>query len=215
MKQTKLFGFVMALSLGLVACNDDGDTTISTTDSSSTTTTEVNTTPTATSSDRDYAALADTFTMGNAEKRYLDARTGKPIQISVDRTTGRRSNASTGQPVWRYVDSKTWSVYGGESWDAAGDARMDNGKLMYRGDGDKWMTYDDRWKSDDETMMKDWETKEGAVKTEMEKDGDMKLKSENVKIKTERDGDTKIKTEDGKKIKIDEDGVRVKKDSLK
>ncbi|MEJ7913264.1 MAG: hypothetical protein WKF70_08925, partial [Chitinophagaceae bacterium] len=179
MKHTKFFSLAIALCFGFVACNDDGDTTSSTTDSSSTSTStaEVNTAPMTTTSDRDYAALADTFTMGNTEKRYLDARTGKPVQINVDRTTGRRSNASTGEPVWRYVDSKTWRVYGGESWDAAGEARMDDGKLMYRGDGDKWMTYDDRWKSDDETMMKDWETKEGGVKTEVEKDGDMKMKS--------------------------------------
>jgi len=101
------------------------------------------------------------------------------------------------------------------SWDTRGEARMENGKLMYRGDGDRWMNYDDRWKADDETMMKAWESKEGNMKTEVEKDGDMKFKNENIKIKTEKDGDIKIKTEDGKKIKKDEDGVRVKDDGSK
>lgn len=214
MKKTKLFGLaVAALSFGFIACNNDAADT-SATDTASTTTTTENTAVTTNSSNVDYAALADTFTMGNNEGRYLDARSGKPIKINVDRETGRRTNAATGEPVWRYVDNKTWWVYSGDSWDSRGEARMEKGKLMYKGDGDKWMNYDDRWKMDDETMMKEWETKEGNMKTEVE-GGTMKSKDENMKIKTERDGDVKIKTEDGMKIKKDEKGVKVKRDSSK
>ncbi len=219
MKKTKFFGLAaVALSLGAIACNNDGDTTGATTDSSATitnTTATETTAPTTNTSNVDYAAMADTFTMGNTEGRYLDARTGKAIKINVDKTTGRRTNAATGEPVWRYVDNRNWGVYGGDSWEQSGEARMEKGKLMYRGDGDKWMNYDDRWKTDDETMMNEWKTKEGNMKTEVERDGDMKMKDENMKIKTERDGDMKIKTQDGKKIKADEDGVRVKNDSSK
>jgi hypothetical protein len=77
------------------------------------------------------------------------------------------------------------------------------------------MTYEKRW-PDDETMMKDWKTKNAdGSKSEVEPDGDTKTKDGNMKIKTEKDGDVKIKTEDGTKIKKDEDGTKVKKDGSK
>jgi hypothetical protein len=210
MKKVSFFSCVAAaLSIGFTACNSDGNSTAAT-DTATTTNTTTETTsadaPAAgntTTSSTNYAAMADTFNTGNTEGRYLDARTGKAIKISVDPQTGRRTDATTGEPVWRYVDSRTWNVYGGESWEPSGEARMEGGKLMYRGDGDKWMTYDNRWSADDETMMKEWKSKDGKFK-----DGD-------IKVKTEKDGDMKIKTKDGEKIKVDEDGVRVKKDSSK
>lgn len=195
MKKTKLFSIAMAaLSLGFVACNNEGDGT-SATDSASTTTTE-NTATTTNTSTVDYAAMADTFTTGNNEGRYLDARTGKPIKINVDRTTGSRTNAETGEPVWRYVDNKTWWLYGGDEWDTLGEARMDNGSLKYKGDGDNWDTYEKRW-PDDDKMQKDWKTKIGDTKIKMSKDGDMKIKDENGKVKYDAD-DNRIKTDTSK-----------------
>lgn len=215
MKKTKIFALIAGtLTLGFVACNNDADDTASTDTTTSTeTVTDVNTT-TATST-TDYAALADSFRVNSEAGVYLNPRTGKSIRINVDPQTGRRTDATTGEPVWRYVDKRTWWVYGGDSWDTLGEARMDGNNLMYKGDDGTWMTYDKRW-PDDETMMNDWKTKNpDGSKSEVERDGDTKTKDANMKIKTEKDGDVKIKTEDGTKIKKDEDGTRVKKDGSK
>jgi hypothetical protein len=94
----------------------------------------------------------------------------------VDPQTGRRTNAATGEPVWRYVDRKTWWVYGGDDWQPQGEARMEGSTLRYRGDNDAWMNYDERWPND-QSMMNDWKTKSAdGTKTEVERDGDTKIK---------------------------------------
>ncbi len=194
MNKTKFWSFCAAApSVGFVACNNDADNTADTTDTTSTMTTTENTATTTNTSTTDYAAMADTFTMGSNEGRYLDARTGKPLKINVDRTTGKRTNAETGEPVWRYVDSRTWWLYGGDDWDTIGEARMDNGKVMYKGDNDSWVDYDKRW-PDDMKMEKDWKTKVGDTKIKMSKDGDIKVKDENGKVKYDAD-DNKVKTD--------------------
>ncbi len=198
MKKTNFFSFLaLALSLGVVACNDDADST-STTDTSTTTmetttaTTDPNTTSTMNTNTSDYAALADTFRMNSEAGNYLDVRTGRSIKIGVDPQTGTRYNLSTEEPVWRYVDKRTWWVYGGDNWETMGEAKMDGNKLMYKGDGDKWMTYDDRWKMEDEKMMTDWKTKNGGTKIKISKDGDIKVKNESGKVKYDGD-DNKMK----------------------
>jgi len=198
MKKTNFFSFLaLALSLGVVACNDDADST-STTDTSTTTmetttaTTDPNTTSTMNTNTSDYAALADTFRMNSEASNYLDPRTGRSIKIGVDPQTGTRYNLSTEEPVWRYVDKRTWWVYGGDNWDTMGEARMEDNKIMYKGDGDKWMTYDDRWKMEDEKMMTDWKTKNGGTKIKISKDGDIKVKNESGKVKYDGD-DNKMK----------------------
>jgi len=196
MKKTRLFGFAAAaLSLGFVACNGDGDGT-SATDTVTTTTTEVTDAPTTTTSTVDYAAMADTFAAGNNEGRYLDARTAKPIKINVDRSTGQRTNAETGEPVWRYVDNRTWWVYGGDDWDTLGESRMENGKLMYKGENDAWDTYEKRW-PDADKMEKDWKKKIGDTKIKVSKDGDIKVKNEDGKVKYDAD-DNKVKVDSSK-----------------
>jgi hypothetical protein len=198
MKKMNFFSFLaLALSLGVVACNDDADST-STTDTSTTTmetntaTTDPNTTSTMNTNTSDYAALADTFRMNSEAGNYLDPRTGRSIKIGVDPQTGTRYNLSTEEPVWRYVDKRTWWVYGGDNWDTMGEARMEDNKIMYKGDGDKWMTYDDRWKMEDEKMMTDWKTKNGGTKIKISKDGDIKVKDESGKVKYDGD-DNKMK----------------------
>ncbi len=197
MKKTNFFSFLaLALALGAVAGNDDADST-TTTDTSTTTmetntTTDPNTTSTMNTNTSDYAALADTFRMNSEAGNYLDPRTGRSIKIGVDPQTGTRYNLSTEEPVWRYVDKRTWWVYGGDNWDTMGEARMEDNKIMYKGDGDKWMTYDDRWKMEDEKMMTDWKTKNGGTKIKISKDGDIKVKNESGKVKYDGD-DNKMK----------------------
>ena len=184
--------FAAALSLGFVACNNDGDGTAE----SDTTTVTTENTATTINTTNDYTAMADTFQMGNTEGRYLDARTGKAIKISVDPQTGTRTNAETGEPVWRYIDNRTWWVYGGDNWDTLGEAKMDNGKVVYKGDNDSWVTYENRW-PEDEKMEKEWKKKVGDTKIKVSKDGDVKIKDEDGKVKYDAD-DNKIKTDSSK-----------------
>jgi hypothetical protein len=182
--KSRIFSLVAAtVAFGIVACNNDGDSTTST---DSVTTTDV----TTNTSTGNYAAQADSFRINSEAGNYLDARTGKPIKINVDASTGARMNAETNEPVRYYVDKRTWWVYGDDSWDTIGSAQMEGDQLRFRGDNDKWVTYDEKWKID-------------------EGDGEAKLKTDDSKIKIEQDGDTKIKTEDGK-VKTDEEGVKVK-----
>ena len=184
--KTRIFSLVAAtISFGFVACNNDGDSTASS-DTVTTTTTEVNTN----TSTGNYAAQADSFKVNSEAGHYLDARTGKPIKINVDASTGARVNAETNEPVRYYVDRRTWWVYGDNSWDTIGSAKMEGDQLRFHSDNDKWVTYDERWKID-------------------EGDGEAKLKTEDSKTKVEKDGDTKTKTEDGK-VKTDEEGIKAK-----
>jgi hypothetical protein len=182
--KTKIFSLVAAtITLGFAACNSDGDNTTST-DSTTSTTTDVNTN----TSTGNYAAQADSFKINSEAGNYLDAHTGKPIKIDVDVTTGERVNAETNEPVRYYVDRRTWWVYGDDSWDTIGSARMEGNELRFRDDNDKWVTYDQKWKTDDD---------------------EAKMKSDNSKSKVEKDGDSKIKGDDGK-VKNDDDGTKVK-----
>lgn len=180
MKKTTIFSLLAAtLTLAFVACNSDGTST-SSTDSTSSSTTDVTTTNTSTGN---YAAQADSFKINSEKGYYLNARTGKPIKIKVDASTGARINEETGEPVGYYVDNRTWWVYSDESWDTVGEAHMQGDELHFKDDGDKWVTYDQKWKIEDN----------GKMKTKIEKDGDVKQKTDDgVKVKSEGD-ETKIK----------------------
>lgn len=211
MKTTRILSLLAAtFTVGFVACSGDSNNTNSgDTVATASTTTERSTV----SSTVNYAAMSDSFTVGNKEGRYLDPKTGKKIKIKVDPQTGRRVNATTGEPVWRYVDNRTWWVYSGDEWEPQGEARIEGNTLQYKGDNDVWVAYDERWPNDD-AEMKAWKSKyDDGTKVEVQENGNTKHKNEHMKVKTEKDGDIKIKTEDGKKIKKDEDGVRVKNDN--
>jgi hypothetical protein len=196
MNKTKVFSLLAGtLAIGFVACNNDSDST-ATTDSTivTDTTTTATTTTTTTGS---YAAMADSARINSEAGYYLNPRTGKSIKINVDPQTGVRTNAETGEPVWRYVDKRTWWVYGGDNWDTIGSARMEGDRLVYRTDNDKWESYDKRWKADDEKMQKSWKEKYGDTKIKVSKDGDIKIKDESGKVKYDAD-DNKIKTDSSK-----------------
>lgn len=197
MKKTKFFSLIAAtLAVGFVACNNEGDGTASGDTALNNDT--ANTATTTTTTTTDYSALADTFRTNSEAGNYLDPRTGKALRINVDPQTGSRTNAETGEPVWRYVDKRTWWVYSGDDtdmeWDTVGQARMEGSRIMYRGDNDTWTTYDKRWKTEDETKMKSWKTKVGDTKIKVSKDGDIKVKDESGKVKYDAD-DNKIKTD--------------------
>jgi hypothetical protein len=41
---------------------------------------------------------------------------------------------------------------------------MNNDHLMYKDDSGKWVTYDQRWKANDETINKTWKAKPQMLK---------------------------------------------------
>jgi hypothetical protein len=202
--KTKLLGFLaFTLSASFIGCNNDGDNnTSATADTPATTTssgtgdaTDNSTTTTATSTN-DYAALSDTLRVNSEAGNYLNPRTGKAIKLRLDTTTGTRLDATTGEPIWRYVDKRTYKVYSSDDvnskWDTVGTARMQNNRLEYRGDNEDWVSYDKRWRSEDERRSKDWKTKIGDTKIKVSKDGDVKVTDESGKVKYDAD-DNKLK----------------------
>jgi hypothetical protein len=178
----QIFSLITVLSLGFAACNSDSNTS-ATTDSA----TNSSATTTSTSSG-DYAAMADEFQRNSEAGKYRDVRTGEPIRISVDRTTGKKINAETNDNITRYiyVDEPDWWVYDWEG-NRLGRAKMEDNKMLFEDSSDHWVEYDVKWKNDDD---------------------ESKMKTDDMKVKTEKDGDQKIKTGD-KKIKKDEDGTKV------
>ena len=216
MKKEKFFSLLAAaLSIGFVACNNEGDSTASA-DSTAADDAGSSTATTTITSTNNYAALADSARINSEAGNYLDPRTGRPIRINVDPQTGARTNAETGEPVWRYVDKRTWWVYGGTpdapEWDRLGEARLQGSKIEFKDSNDAWVDYDRLYKAQDDKNAEEWKMKVGDMKIKVEEDGDMKVKSPDGKYKVDADGDTKLKTDD-KKIKKDEDGTKIKEDN--
>jgi hypothetical protein len=143
-----IFSLMAALvTLGFVSCNNSGSSA-SSTDSSTT-----NTATTTATSSGNYAARADSIRINSEAGNYLNPRTGKPVKLSMNTTSGAVTDES-GRPVKRYVDKRSWWVYDVASGDTVGSANMNNGSLMYRGSNGDWETYDKRW-TDDTTSMND------------------------------------------------------------
>lgn len=200
MKKNKVFSLLVAgIALGFVACNDSADNNASLNDSAGTTT-ATNESASA-SSASDYSAFADSIERNSQSGVYLNAKTGKPQKLKVNRNSGEITDETTGEPVWHYVDNRNWWVYGIDDndwyWDTMGQARMDKNQLMYRDDNGKWVSYDVRWKSADENITKGWKEKSGNTKIKVGKDGDVKIKDESGKVKYDAD-DNKIKTDTNK-----------------
>ncbi|MGV3528020.1 MAG: hypothetical protein ACO1OO_03925 [Flavisolibacter sp.] len=176
MKKVMLGLIAFSVAGIFAACNNDAQT------SENTDSTTVTTTSTG-----DYAAMADEFDRNSEAGKYVDVHTGKPIKISVDRTTGKKVNAETKEPVTRYImiDGPEWWVYDIDG-NRLGQAKLDNGTVLFDDNGN-WVDYDTKWKDDGD---------------------ESKYKSDDMKVKTDEDG-MKIKTDD-QKIKVDEDGTKVK-----
>ncbi|HYO22876.1 MAG TPA: hypothetical protein VER36_10755 [Flavisolibacter sp.] len=134
MKQ-RFFSFCAAAVLvGLTACSNDGGS--SATNDSAATTGDTATTgasaPTTTTSEGSYAALADSVERNSQQGYYINPKTGKAYSsLKVDRSTGRITD-ETGEPVWRYVDRRSWWVYGDNdmndtigNWGQVGTAKQE------------------------------------------------------------------------------------------
>lgn len=233
MKQAKWLS-IAAFAALLAACNGNGNNsgTGDSTTTASTTTTET----TSNASSGNYAAMADSFRVNSEAGNILDAKTGKPIHVRYDATTHRAMNAETNQPVWRYVDRRTWWVYGADNdnWSQVGQARMQGDKLEYKNaNDDSWVNYDQRWAQDDQRYMNDTSYMSGTSTSGtsmngmsdgdssgngMQSNGQMKVKDngnkvkdKDVKVKTSNEGDVKIKDkQSGDKVKYNADNGKVK-----
>lgn len=190
----KISGFcaAAALAISLAACNGNDTATTDNKDSSGQNTSSTNMSNTSSNLGK-FAALADSVRINTEQGNYLNARTGKPYtKLTVDTATGRITD-ETGAPVWRYVDRRTWWVYGDDDWDTnwqqQGEAKMDGDKLTYKSDGDKWVDYDTKWKVSDDGMKQKMVSDDGTK----------------IKMKTDEEGNTKVKIGD-EKMKIDSNG---------
>jgi hypothetical protein len=195
MKKYSIFNLVAALGLmAFVSCNDSSKTA----NTNDTTGTPADNTANTATSTSDNSAYADELEKNSSTGRYVNPKTGKAYsKLTVNRSTGEITDENN-EPVWRYVDTQNWWVYGVDdadwTWEQMGEAKMDNDKLMYKDDKGNWVTYDTRWKTTDENIGKTWKTKSGDTKIKFGKDGDIKVKDESGKTKYDAD-DNKIKTD--------------------
>ncbi|RYY88854.1 MAG: hypothetical protein EOO15_07865 [Chitinophagaceae bacterium] len=218
MKQVKWLSIV-TITAALAACNGNGN------NDATADTTAVTTTTTTTSNTGNYAAMADTFRVNSEAGNYLDPKTGKAIRIRYDATTHRAVNEETNEPVWRYVDRRTWWVYGADNdnWNQVGEARMEGSTLKYKSSSDdNWLNYDERWSEDDQRYMNEMNASDTTTTTDgttdangvKVKDNGNKIKDKDVKVKTSKDGDIKIKDrQTGEKVKYDAESGKVKTDN--
>lgn len=198
---------IAALALGATSCSNGSDNKASTDSSSTTTTTSTTGMETSTTSTGNYAALADSVEVNSGKGYYLNPRTGKPYgKLTVDRSTGRITTEA-GEPVWRYVDNRNWWVYGDNNmddtlmnWNQIGQAQMENDKLMYKGNDDKWVDYNTIYLKQDEEMTKRWKEADHGNKVKMTTEA-----GDKVKVKTDEEGNTKMKV-NGEKMKVDSNG---------
>lgn len=200
MKQNKIFTLLLGFGFaGLVACNNDSNTTADNKDSGNNTA-GTNATNTNTSAG-DYSAYADEIEKNSSQGVYVNPRTGKKYsKLTVNRTTGEVTDENN-QPVWRYVDTRDWWVYGVDddwNWTRLGEAKMESDNLVFKSDDDKWVTYDERWKVKDDDTDQKWKSKPGDAKIKFSKDGDIKIKDKDGKVKYDAD-DNKVKTDSSRK----------------
>jgi hypothetical protein len=196
MKQYKIFTLLMALGVAaFMSCNNSSDTTADNADSTGANSTAGNNTSTS-----NYSAYADEIEKNSSEGNYINPKTGKAYsKLTVNRETGEITDENN-EPVWRYVDKRTWWVYGVDDdwyWTKLGEAKMNNDELVYKDNNGNWVSYDKAWSKDDETINKSWKSKSGDAKIKFDKDGDVKYKDDSTRIKYDADDD-KIKTDSSK-----------------
>jgi hypothetical protein len=193
MKQNKIFTLLMALGVAaFVSCNNSSDATADNSDSLGTNSTAGSSTTTT-----NYSAYADEIERNSSEGNYINPKTGKAYKkLTVNHENGAITDENN-EPVWRYVDKRTWWVYGVDddwNWTKLGEAKMENDQLVYKDNSGKWVSYDKAWSTNDETINKTWKAKSGDAKIKFDKDGDIKYKDDSTRVKYDAD-DNKIKTE--------------------
>ncbi len=130
------------------------------------------------------------------EARYLDLNTGESVELKKEESSGVWVNAETGKPVKVYVDRETNDTI----WGSTG--KVVNGKV-YKTDAGEWKikTDDEEFKATNgDTKIKaedgDFKIKDGDYKKKVEKDGDVKIKDGDKTIKIDGEtGERKVKND--------------------
>ena len=102
----------------------------------------------------------------NNESRYLDLSTGNRVDLKKDSTTGLMVDAETGKPVRLYVDRESKDTI----WGPTG--KVVNGKIV-KSDKGEWTYSAENEMNNDGSDYKRKVEKDGDIKI---KDGDKKIK---------------------------------------
>lgn len=193
MKRSIVFTLLTTFGItALISCSNNSETAAADQDST--------TVPSSNTSSGDYAAYGDRIEQNSAKGYYVNPKTGKAYgSLHVNRYTGEITDEND-EPVWRYVDTRNWWVYGVDddwSWRKIGEAKMDNGQLVYLNDSGDWVGYDEMWKVKDDSIDKEWKMKSGDTKIKFDEDGDMKFKDDSSTIKYDA-GDDELQVDSSK-----------------
>ncbi|WP_207511521.1 hypothetical protein [Longitalea luteola] len=119
-----------------------------------------------------------------AYNRYIDLRTGQPVELYYDAKTRRTYSATTNEPIDFYVNSTTGDTVYGRGRYIVNNYIMRGADGMYKLDESRIRI------SKDEIKIKD-----GTKKFKME-EGKMKMKDDKQKARSVRDTTTRMRTND-------------------
>jgi hypothetical protein len=123
------------------------------------------------------AAVSFAWVSCESKGRYLDLNTGKEVELVKDEKTGLMVNKETNEPVDIYVDTKNNDTIYGKT------GKVINGEINRSGEVYVWRGA--------------YEYKNGDLKVEVEKDGDIKIKDGDSKLKIDGEtGEKKVKKDD-------------------
>ena len=120
------------------------------------------------------AAVIATISSCTSDKdRYINLSTGKAIEVEKDNVTGAMVDKTTKEPVYIYVDTRSNDTIYGKTGEVI------NGHVVMG--SDKQYVYDNDIKVDLDANSVEY--KDGDQKVEIEKDGDIKIKTGDKKVK--------------------------------
>ena len=128
-----------------------------------------------------FAMVLGIVSCSDSKDRYVDLRTGQPVELVKDDNSGLLVDAKTRKPVYIYVDTRNDDTIYGKTGDVI------NGHVVLN--NDRQYVYDKDFQS--------YEVKGDDYKVEVEKDGDVKIKQGDSKIKIDGEtGEKKVKNDD-------------------
>lgn len=149
----------------------------------------------------DYATTITTSQATSSTDRampvYYDLQTRQPIEVAQDENSRQYADVSTHKPLVFYYDPISLDTF-----DSRGRL-VNNALILTNGD---YSLDEAKIKSNDDAFK----IKTDEMKMKIEKDGDMKIKTDGMKIK-DKDGKYKEKTVSAK-IKVKDGKVKIKKD---
>jgi hypothetical protein len=127
------------------------------------------------------SAIIGLASCSDSKDRYVDLRTGQPVELVKDEKTGLLVDANTKQPVYMYVDTRKNDTIYGKTGEVVNGHIVVNSKNEY--------VYEKDFEA--------YEVKGEDYKVEVEKDGDIKIKDGDSKLKIDGEtGEKKVKNDD-------------------